>query len=138
MAYELSYRQQPTYLHVVVTGENRREDVAAYMQEVIHECTLRQCLRVLIEERLVGPRLGTLEVFELVAAGAARHLRVVQAMAYVDVNAHGDTMQFAETVAVNRAFPVKVFATVAAAENWLLEESQPAAGAGPQTTRPQP
>ena len=29
-------------------------------------------------------------------------------------------MRFAEDVAVNRGFPVRVFATVAAAEEWLL------------------
>jgi hypothetical protein len=33
-------------------------------------------------------------------------------------------MQFAENVAVNRAFPVKVFPTVAAAERWLQAEQQ--------------
>jgi hypothetical protein len=51
------------------------------MEEVIRECTARRCFRVLIEERLEGPRLGT---------------------------------------SVNRGFPVKVFPTVAAAEEWLL------------------
>ncbi len=40
-------------------------------------------------------------------------------MAYVDLNAEGDVMRFAEDVAVNRGFPVKVFPTVAAAEEWL-------------------
>ena len=37
----------------------------------------------------------------------------------------GATLRFAEDVAVNRGFPVKVFPTVAAAEEWLL--SRPAA-----------
>lgn len=122
MTYKLTISEQPAYLHVVVTGQNSRENVTRYMEEVIRQCTLRQCFYVLVEERLVGPRLGTLEVFEMIAAGAARFLGVLQAMAYVDVNAEGDTMQFAENVAVNRAFPVKVFATVAAAEKWLNSE----------------
>jgi hypothetical protein len=39
---------------------------------------------------------------------------------YVDLNAEGDVMRFAEDVAVNRGFPVKIFPTVAAAEEWLL------------------
>jgi hypothetical protein len=46
------------------------------------------------------------------------------AIAYVDVNAAGDVMQFAETVAVNRAVPVTVFSTVADAEQWLREEDR--------------
>jgi len=41
-------------------------------------------------------------------------------VAYVDVNAKGKLMQFAEDVAFNRGMPVKVFATVDAAEKWLL------------------
>jgi hypothetical protein len=77
---------------------------------------------VLIEERLEGPRLGTLDVFEIVSQGSSRALGILQAIAYVDVNAAGDLMQFAETVAVNRALPVTVFSTVADAERWLLAE----------------
>jgi hypothetical protein len=43
-----------------------------------------------------------------------------KAIAFVDVNRQGDLMEFAETVAVNRSFPLKVFATVDEAERWLL------------------
>jgi hypothetical protein len=43
-----------------------------------------------------------------------------EAIAYVDVNAEGDLMKFAETVAVNRSLPVRVFSTVGEAERWLL------------------
>lgn len=42
-----------------------------------------------------------------------------EAIAFVDLNAQGDLMQFAETVAVNRGLPVNVFPTVAEAEAWL-------------------
>lgn len=124
MTYQLTISEQPGYLHAVVTGPNTRENVTRYMEEVIRECTLRQCFRVLVEERLEGPRLGTLDVFEMVAAGSTRFLRTLRAMAYVDVNAtDAQMMCFAENVAVNRAFPVRVFATLAAAENWLRGES---------------
>lgn len=125
MTYQLTISEQPGYLHAVVTGPNTRENVTRYMEEVIRECTLRQCFRVLVEERLAGPRLGTLEVFEMVAAGSTRFLRTLKAMAYVDVNAtDAQMMRFAENVAVNRAFPVRVFATLAAAEKWLRGESR--------------
>ena len=90
----------------------------------LRECTLRQCFRVLIEERLEGPRFSTLEIFEVVSTGATRFLGAVTAMAYVDVNAQSEEMlRFAENVAVNRAFPVKVFSTVAAAERWLRADA---------------
>jgi hypothetical protein len=136
MSYQLTITQKPGYLHAVVTGDNTRENVSGYMEQVIRECTLRQCFRVLVEERLEGRRLGTLDVFELVATGSNRYLRTLEAMAYVDVNARdGEMMRFAENVAVNRAFPVKVFATVAAAEKWLQAESRP--GAAAAASRPE-
>ena len=124
MTYELTITQKPGYLHAVVSGENTRESVVRYLEEVIRECTLRQCFRVLIEERLEGPRFSTLEIFEVVSTGATRFLGAVTAMAYVDVNAQSEEMlRFAENVAVNRASPVKIFSTVAAAERWLRADA---------------
>jgi hypothetical protein len=122
VTYKLTIDQKPTYLHVAVTGRNSSENVMRYMEEVIRECTARRCFRVLIEERLEGPRLGMIEVFGMVSRGSALFQRTVEAMAYVDLNAEGDVMRFAEDVAVNRGFPVKVFSTAAAAEAWLQQE----------------
>jgi hypothetical protein len=124
MAFQVRIDERPTYLHVTVTGDNSLDSVAGYMEAVLRECTARQCFRVLVEERLEGPRLGTMQVFGLVSKGSERFRGVLQAMAYVDVNATGDLMGFAENVAVNRAVPVRVFASVAAAEEWL-REAQP-------------
>ena len=129
MTYALTIAQKPTYLHALVTGRNSRETVARYLEDIRHACRARQCFRVLIEERLEGPRLGTLDVFTIVSAGSSRALGLFQAIAYVDVHAAGDVMQFAETVAVNRAVPVRVFSTVADAEQWLREEER--GGAAP-------
>ena len=120
MTYRLTIDQKPAYLRVAVTGRNSGENVVRYMEEVIRECTARRCFRVLIEERLEGPRLGTIEVFGMVSKGSARFQGTLEAMAYVDLNAEGDVMRFAEDVAVNRGFPVKVFPTLVAAEEWLL------------------
>jgi hypothetical protein len=125
MAYQLKVEQKPTYLHFTATGQNTRENVVRYMEEVLRECTLRQCFRVLVEERLEGPRLPTLQVFAMVSKGAERFVGVLKAMAYVDLNADADLMHFAETVAVNRAIPVKVFPTVEAAERWLTARTAP-------------
>jgi len=121
MAFQVRIDERPTYLHVTVSGDNSLDSVAGYMEQVLRECTARQCFRVLVEERLEGPRLGTLQVFGLVSKGSERLRGVLQAMAYVDVNATGDLMGFAENVAVNRAIPVRVFASVAAAAEWLRE-----------------
>lgn len=120
MSYELTITRKPMYLHAVITGVNNRENVEHYLEDIRNECISRHCFRVLIEERLEGPRLGTMDVFQIASEGSARVPGNFEAIAYVDVNAEGDLMKFAETVATNRFVPVKVFDTVSEAERWLL------------------
>jgi hypothetical protein len=122
VTYELTIEQKPTYLHAVVTGQNSRENVARYLEEVLRECIACSCLRVLIEERLEGPRLQTIDVFGIASEGPKKAHGMLKAIAYVDVNAEGNLMRFAQTVAVNRGLPVAVFPTVADAEKWLLSQ----------------
>jgi hypothetical protein len=129
VAYELKVEQKPGYLHFIVSGRNTTENVTHYMQDVMQECAARRCFRVLIEEHLDGPRLGTMEVFTMVTAGAKRYHGMLEALAFVDMNAEGGVMRFAEDVAVNRGIPVRVFRTVDGAEKWLLAHS-PGAAAG--------
>ena len=136
MTYRLTFDQKPTYLHVIVTGLNSRENVVRYLGEILRECTARRCLRVLIEERLDGPRLGTLDVFQIASEGSSKAGRILKAIAYVDVNAQGGLMKFAETVAVNRMLPVVVFSAVADAEKWLLNEDRPEPRAAASTGKP--
>jgi hypothetical protein len=130
MTYRLTIAQKPTYLHVIVCGQNSRENVLRYLEEILRECSARNCFRVLIEERLDGPRLGTLDVFQIASEGSSKAGTILKAIAYVDVNAEGGLMKFAETVAVNRMLPVVVFSTVADAEKWLLHENR--RGTGPR------
>lgn len=120
MSYKLTIIQKPTYLHAIVTGLNSRENVTRYLEEILHECTVRGCYRLLIEERLEGPRLSTMDVFQIAAEGTTRAGGNFEAIAYVDINAQDGLMKFAETVAANRFLPVKVFSSVSDAEKWLL------------------
>jgi hypothetical protein len=120
MSYKLTITQKPAYLHAIVTGLNNQENVVRYLEEIQRECTARGCPRVLIEERLEGPRLNTMGVFQIASEATTRSQGFFEAIAYVDVNAEGDLMEFAETVAVNRGLPVAVFSSVSEAEKWLL------------------
>jgi hypothetical protein len=74
---------------------------------------------VLVEERLEGPRLGIVDVYRIVSEETVRALGQIEVIAYVDVNAEGDLMKFAEDVAVNRFLRVAVFATLPDAELWM-------------------
>ena len=120
MTYKLTIDQKPAYLHAIVTGCNTKGNVAQYLAQILAECKARNCFRLLIEERLEGPRLGIVEVFEIASEGSRRAFGMLSAIAYVDVHAAGDLMQFAETVGANRALRVAVFSSVADAEKWLL------------------
>jgi hypothetical protein len=119
MGFKVTFTQNPTYLHAVVTGENSAENVRNYLKQIQRECTTRKCLRVMIEERLEGPRLGIVDVYRIVSEGTVRALGQMEMIAYVDVNAKGDLMKFAEDVAVNRFLRVAVFSSVPDAELWL-------------------
>jgi hypothetical protein len=125
MSYTLTIHEKPTYLHAIVTGLNSRETVQRYLQELRTECVARGCFRLLLEEHLEGPRLGLMDVFTIASEGSTQVSGMFKAFAYVDANAQGDLMQFAETVAVNRRVPVAVFSNVQDAEKWLLNERRP-------------
>jgi hypothetical protein len=118
--YTLTIAQEPAYLHATVTGPNTPENVASYLEEVWRACADRGCRRVLIEERLEGPRLPATDVFQIASGASSSRKRHFEAIAYVDVNAQRGLMKFAESVAVNRGVPVRVFASVGEAKAWLL------------------
>jgi hypothetical protein len=126
MPYQLTIKQEPTFLHATITGSNDVETVSRYLDELRRECIARQCYRLLIEERLEGPRLGTFPVYKIVSEGSERARGLLHAVAFVDVNAEGQLMDFAETVAVNRGLPIAVFATVEQAREWLQRGAQQA------------
>ena len=124
MAYELNIQPRGEYLHAIVSGDNTRDNVARYLHELRRECISRNCARLLIEERLAGARLPLVDVFQVVVEESERAAGLFQAIAYVDVNAGGDLMKFAESLAVERGIPVRLFATVAEAERWLTRASR--------------
>jgi hypothetical protein len=125
MSYKLTVVQKPGYIHATITGSNTPENVRDYLTAVERECIARGCFRILIEERLEGPRLGTLGVFGIVSEASKRSAGVFSAIAYVDVNAAGSLMKFAENVAINRGISVMVFQSVSEAERWLRDTASP-------------
>ena len=124
LSFKITISKKANYLHAVVTGQNSLENVKRYLQQIVHECKAANCPRLLIEERLEGPRLNTIEVFRIASEDSDKAFRFFKAIAYVDINAEGDLMEFAETVAVNRALPVRSFLTLAEAKKWLMDQKR--------------
>lgn len=119
MAYNLSIKENPSYLHFIVNGKNTKQNVIHYLQDILKASITRKHRKILIEEHLTGPRLTEFPVFEIASEGSENARGYFDAIAYVDTNARGNLMKFAETVAVNRGLPVNVFYSVADAEKWL-------------------
>ena len=116
MSYCLTYEERPSYLYVVVTGDNSLEPVTRYMAEITHECQRRDMGRVLIDDQLKAPRLQADDVFSIAADGSTNGLGLFDAIAYVDKDM-GEMGDFAETVALKRGMPVASFSDV---DQWLL------------------
>lgn len=125
MSYEVSFSERPGYIHALVTGENSRETVINYMEDILRECKSQECFRVLIEERLEGPRLQAMDVFTISSEGSMKVLGVFEAIAYVEEEM-GEMRDFVETVALNRGLPMAAFSGVPEAESWLRQQSSAA------------
>lgn len=121
MTYKVTFSRKAGYLHALATGTNTKENVMRYLEDILHECVASDCFRVLIEERLEGPRLSTMDIFDIASQGQNRDAVRRPIIAYVDVNATNTSdMKFAEDVAVNRGTFVRVFPTVADAGLWIV------------------
>ena len=121
MSHVLRVNPRGAYLHAVATGDNTLQDVQEYMSEVREACLAHGCPRVLIEDNLRGPGLGTMAIYDIVTSGSENATSAVSMIAYMDINpehATGD-MKFAETLAVNRGLNVRVFTDRQEAESWL-------------------
>jgi len=118
MNYQISVEQRPSYLYVTVTGTNSKETVMAYLQDIVAECEQRDCFRILVDERLEGPRLEMMDVFSVADQGSAKARGQFDAIAFVDEKM-GDMSEFAESVAVNRGLPMRIFSNVGDAERWI-------------------
>ena len=123
-SFDLTITEKPGYAHAVITGPNTEENVAGYIDRLLRECAARRCRRVLIEERLEGPRLYTIKAYQIAAQGASRAKGAFDRIAYVDVNSDGGALlRFAGALAADHHIPVRIFATVAEAEDWLKRTS---------------
>ena len=65
----------------MVTGTNTPQSVVDYMSAIREECERKDCYRVLIEEKLDGPRFDEMEIFALITEGSPDALGFFEAAA---------------------------------------------------------
>ena len=97
-SYQVKFDQRGNFIHAMVTGPNTAETVIRYMDEIKQECDRRDCYRVLIEEKLDGPRFDEMEIFSLIDNQSSAALGFFDALAYVDEQQQFELAKFAETV----------------------------------------
>lgn len=126
--YTLTVESKGSYLHAVVRGPNDRATVIGYFAEIREACVKRDCYRVLVEERLEGPRFPPEVLLPLMAEVAGSAGATFEALAYVDAMAVADTVMRLASQVVQPGARVGVFDAVAEAEAWLrAKESRPPA-----------
>jgi hypothetical protein len=118
MAFKLEIAKRRDFLYCLVTGENSIETGKTYSSKILDACLQHRCTRVLLHEKLSGPRLKPLDMFEFVSHAAMKSLGKLDAVAYVEEE-RGELREFAEAIAKNRGMPLTVFSNVDDAERWL-------------------
>src|SRR5688572_32249332 len=124
MKHTLRVDPKGSYLHCIVEGKNGRETVLAYFAEIREQCRIRDRYRVLVEERLTGPRFSLEELFQVAAEAQAQAGATFEILAYVDINAESDTVAQVAKMIVTPGSTVGIFNTVAEAEAWLRSKER--------------
>ena len=123
--YQLTVEEKSGYAHFRITGTNTPDAVRGYLEDVYQTSMRNKYTAILIEEDLQGPSLGLFDIFAIVNEGSARDFGVPHRIAYIDMNPEHSRadMAFAETAAVNRGMNMRLFSTVAEAEQWLARRA---------------
>jgi hypothetical protein len=124
MAYMAEIETRPDHIRVEVSGHRTPgktvEDAGVVGRQIVAECRRSAIEKILLVLQLTG-RMHPLDAYTLVTGsedyGWSRSFK----LAFVDLNAesHEDSL-FTETVAVNRAYLMKVFDNEQDATEWLL------------------
>src|SRR5262245_1103627 len=122
-AYDLTVDERPTYVYAKAVGELTPANVVRFLEEAYGACLKSGRSDLLLDMQFTGPSLNTTNIYNVLSQRVpdGRNLRKI---AYVDSSTAVDPgmSHFAETVAVNRGVNVRLFHTVALAEEWLLSE----------------
>ena len=122
MACDIAVESLPSYLRVVVTGDNSPETLQTYAAAVPEACLQHNKWHVLVVVRLSGPELPMMEVYKGVSTGSDEAAHLNMRIAWVDENSeHGsDNMRLAENIARSRGIAVKTFRDEQLAAEWLV------------------
>jgi len=124
MPYEANIQAHEDHLRVEVSGDREAGDAVADAglvgQQIVEACRNSKIDRILLVLKLSG-HASAIDIFEIVTGSEKYGWNHDIKAAFVDLNAESiDDVKFAETVAFNRAYRVRVFDNESAARQWLL------------------
>ncbi|MGD8777674.1 MAG: hypothetical protein PVH88_01795 [Ignavibacteria bacterium] len=126
MAYNYTIEEIKNYLKVVVTGRREKashlEDDIKVWLKISEACKAKRLDKILVLYDITG-KLTTTAIFEWIGSpesfGWSRKFK----LALVDLNEETrKELLFAETIAYNRGYTLKIFANENEALAWLLEQ----------------
>jgi hypothetical protein len=122
MEYNLSITHQHDYLHVKVSGRGSYNNALAMWREVVRNCELHQCYRILGEQH-IDVTLSTAEALDYPALFKAAGITTKHRIAWVDTNPRTrETTAFIRDILANRATGNgRLFHSLEPAKGWLLK-----------------
>ena len=119
MTVEQQFHDQNDHLFVVAEGERTAEGLQQAHEQLADYCRANSTTHVLVDARKVRGALGTMDLYELASGLQPIRDAGVERLAIV-MNAD-EIDGFAENVAVNRGYPIRMFSKVDTARAWLRE-----------------
>jgi hypothetical protein len=126
MSYRVTIEKHGTYVHARLDGARTPDNLMRYMRESYLACVQHGVRDLLLEMNLTTGDLDSSAIYRVILQRASDGAKL-RRIAYVETGvANPAKARFAETVAVNRAVNVRLFATLGEAESWLEADREPA------------
>jgi len=124
MSYDFDIQARQDHIRVEVSGDRTAGDAVADAglvgRQIVEKFRDSKIDRVLLVLKLSG-RASAIDVFKIITESEQYGWSHDIKLAFVDMNAESiDDVKFAETVAFNRAYRVRVFDNEIDARRWLL------------------
>lgn len=124
MPYNVEIQVFANHLRIGVSGDREAGDAVADAsmvgQQIVAQCRDTGINNILLVLKLAG-HASAIDVYKIITESQQYGWNHEMKAAFVDLNAESlSDVQFAETVAVNRAYRVRVFDNEDGATDWLL------------------
>ena len=121
MSYELSFKKEPDYLYVQVTGIRTVENFIAMGMDFLTVADKHGYSKVLLDMREMTGELNTLDSYKLGTKDLSELWHTIgrPKVSVIDLEANRERFEFMENVAVNKGVNLSIFTDVDKAMEWL-------------------